>query len=262
MSAPFEGASQLPVRDRPFTAQELERLRLLLSLYRDGSGQLLKKYGYMPDYRDFERCTAYVCSGDTTESKAVFDVLVPGGAGRLDYGISCKMTAVQRKSWFIEMSNSSKKFHDALNGAGVSWKTDPIEAGPILVRLVESWHQAVKDEVELAGSRYLLLTHDARWAEFEIACFDLDLQRRDLDAEIEWVTEGQHGPSTVAGYIEDDEGNRHRLWQFYANAGGQLKYYPLFGWEEWRTGSFRLEEPPTHDLADRVREYWPGRWPE
>jgi hypothetical protein len=90
----------------------------------------------------------------------------------------------------------------------------------------------------------------------------LDLQRRDLDAEIEWVTEGQRGPSTVAGYIEDDDGNRHRLWQFFANAGGQLKYYPLFGWEEWRTGSFRLEEPPTHDLADRVREYWPGRWPE
>lgn len=239
-------------------------MRLLLSTFRDGSGQSVAA-GYMPDYLAFERVTAYVCHGITTENKGIFDVTVPSGDHRLDFGISCKMTAVQpttRPCWFMELSNSAKKFHDAFDAAGVDWRSQPAKAGPVMVELVESWHRAVAGEVDLEGSKYLLLTHDSRWINFEIACFDLNLQRFDAHTSVEWCTEGRNGVvSSLAGYIVEGS-RRHRLWQFFGNSGGQLKYYPLIGWEEWRSGTFQLEEPPVHDLSKKVEEYWPGRWPK
>jgi len=82
----------LPVRDRAFTPVELERLRLLLSTFRDGSGQRVKA-GFMPDFLSFERVCAYVIGGATNEDKGVFDVTVPGGPGRKAWGVSCKMAA-------------------------------------------------------------------------------------------------------------------------------------------------------------------------
>lgn len=254
----------LAIRDRPLSSSELEQMRLLLSTFRDGSGQSVAA-GFMPDYLSFERVTAIVCHGQTTENKGIFDVTVPGGAGRKNFGVSCKMAVAQpslRLSWFMELSNSAKKFHDAFSAAGINWQIDPPIAGPIMVELVESWHHAAADHVDIGGSKYLLLTHDARWVNFELASFDLNLQRRDARTEVEWVTEGRNGViSSLAGYIHDGD-RTHRLWQFFGNSGGQLKYYPLIGWEEWRSGTFQLEEPPVHDLKAKARGYWPDLWSE
>jgi len=253
----------LPIRDRALSPVELERMRLLLSTFRDGSGQSVAA-GFMPDYLSFERVTAIVCAGVTTENKGIFDVTVPVGSGRKDFGVSCKMASAQpssRPCWFMELSNSAKKFHDAFSAVGADWRVNPAEAGPVMVELVESWHHAVADQVDIDASKYLLLTHDSRWRDFEVASFDLNLQRLDARTDIEWVTEGRNGViSSLAGYFEVDE-KRHRLWQFYGNSGGQLKYYPLLGWEEWRSGVFQLEEPPVHDLKTKVQDYWPGLWP-
>lgn len=240
-------------------------MRLLLSTFKDGSGQLVSA-GYMPDYLSFERVTAIVCGGSTTENKGIFDVTVPGGAGRKPFGISCKMTATQpatRPSWFMELSNSAKKFADAFKAAGVEWEKEPSQAGPIMVRLVESWHRAVANEVDVSASKYLLLTHDSRWQNFEIASLDLDLQRLDPAKHVRWTTEGRNGTiSSLAGYVTLRGRESHRLWQFYANSGGQLKYYPPIGWEEWRSGPFQLEQPRVHDLSRKAEEYWPGMWPK
>lgn len=254
----------LPIRDRPLDDVELERMRLLLSTFRDGSGQFVRA-GFMPDYLAFERVTAYVCRGVTSENKGIFDVTVPAGRGQRQFGISCKMTATQpltRPCWFMELSNSAKKFHDAFARAGVVWTERPDLAGPVMVDLVESWHQEVAHLVDVPSSKYLLLTHDARWVNFEVAAFDLNLSRADPEYDIEWVTEGRGGVvSSLAGYIDGPRGE-HRLWQFFGNSGGQLKYYPPIGWEEWRSGTFQLELPPVHDLVDKVHDYWPGMWPE
>ena len=93
------GAGQgtlLPVRDRPMNSDEVERMRLVLSTFRDGSGQFVKSIGgYMPGYLDFERATALVCGGDTSEDKGIFDVAVPVPGG-LPFGVSCKMSISQR----------------------------------------------------------------------------------------------------------------------------------------------------------------------
>jgi hypothetical protein len=255
------------VRDRPFTPKELERLRLLLSTFRDGSGQYLSKLkAYMPDYLAFERATAFVCGGETTENKGIFDVLVRSERQEeLPFGISCKMATRQprERSWFMEMSNSAKKFHDAFAAANVVWTLQPDLAGQILVDVVEGWHVAVQDTVDIGRSKYLLLTHDAGWNKFQVVCLNLDLRRADPATDVRWVAEGRgKTPSSIAGYISLPGGGELRLWQFYANSGGQLKYYPPIGWAEWASPEFGLELPGVRGLHDKVSEYWPGMWPE
>lgn len=253
----------VPFRDRPLSSTEIERMRLALSTFRDGSGQYLKKQKiFMPDYLDFERVTALVCGGTTSEDKGVFDVTVPTPDG-LPIGISCKMATVQSvatKSSFMELSNSQKKFEDEFSRRSINWKTQPELAGPAVVNLVESWHLVHKDRLDLAGSRYLVLSHDERWTRFQLLCFPLSLSR---SPDIEWCNEGANkngGPSTVAGYIYDD-GRRHRLWQLYQNSGGQLKYYPLLEWADWTSDVFELESPPVQNLRQKVDDYFPGMWP-
>jgi hypothetical protein len=255
------------IKDRPMTEDEVERMRLALSTFRDGSGQFLKRHRiYMPDYLDFERATALVCEGQTSEDKGVFDVTVPVPGGK-PFGISCKMSTEQpakNKSSFMELSNSHKKFEDEFARRGIMWRTQPELAGPAIVELVMSWHEACYATHDLANSKYLVLSHDTAWKNFQLLCFSLDLATPDPRTEVQWVNEGsdgQGGPSTVAGYIRDGD-RRHRLWQLYQNAGGQLKYYPLLEWAEWASPVFQLELPPVRNLRQKVEDYFPRMWPE
>ena len=97
-----------PYKDRPLNGRELEKLRLTLSSFRDGSGQVtLKAGGSMPGFRDYERALAAVLEGTTPEDKGIFDVLIQ--AEGKPFGISCKMTAMQppkNLSSFMELSNA------------------------------------------------------------------------------------------------------------------------------------------------------------
>jgi len=219
----------------------------------------------MPDYLDFERATALVCGGTTAEDKGIFDVLVPVTSG-LPYGISCKMATAQAtvtSSSFMELSNSQKKFEDEFARLGINWRTQPQLAGPAFVDLVMTWHSAVAHEVDLPGSRYLVLVHNIHWTVFQLHCFPLNLRIANPRTEVRWTNEGNDrngGPSTVAGYITV-AGRIHRLWQLYQNSGGQLKYYPPLDWADWVSDPFTLELPPVRNLREKVEDYFPDRWP-
>lgn len=261
-------SASVAVRDRPLTSEEVEQFRLLLSTYKDGSGQRLKApIGYMPDYLGFERVTAMVLGGYSNEDKGIFDVAIPYPDSK-PWGVSCKMTVSQpsaNQAWFMEMSNSAKKLSDAQADAGIRWVESPELAGPKLIETVHSWHLEVQSDYDLPASKYLLLVHDRQWKKFEIASFSLNLIVSVSSRDVQWRTEGGRpgAPSSVAGYIEHPITRReHRLWQWFANSGGQLKYYPPMGWEEWRSGPFELEDCPIKDLRAKVEEYWPGMWPD
>ncbi|WP_161895957.1 hypothetical protein [Gordonia spumicola] len=257
------------VRDRELNPTEIERMRLLLSTFRDGSGQRVKNVdGSMPDYLGFERVTAIVLGGTTNESKHIFDVVAPGGPDRLPWGVSCKMASeasAKSNCWFMELSNSAKYLTAAIENRGVDWRTSPEKAGPILVGTVKSWHEAVRREFDVDASKYLLLTHDKAWREFQIISFGMDIVHAVDPAAIDWRVEGKNAeegdPSSVAGYIDTDSGPL-RLWQWYARSGGQLKFYPPKGWEEWSSVRFELEVAPVHDLQAKAEEYWPNLWGE
>lgn len=254
----------IPLRDRPLTPAELEKMRLILSTFRDGGGQVvLKKTGAsMPGFRDFERTVAAVCGGQTREDKGVFDVLVPSRDRGLPFGISCKMSKTQppaHRASFMELTNSAKKFSDEFARLNLSWVHNPAMAGNAFVDLVSGWHTALSHEVDVPRSVYLVLSHDAKWNTFELHSFPIDLKVASPATDVDWLVEGRKSPTSINGYIEHN-GRRHRLWQLYPNSGGQLKYYPPLTWATWSSGSFTLEQPPAESLTDRAIEYFPDQW--
>jgi hypothetical protein len=249
----------LAFRDRALTADELEALRLILSTFRDGSGQnVLKPFGrVMPGFRDFERTLADVLQASAPENKGVFDVIVNDHP--LPFGISCKMSKTQppaNQSSFMELSNSAAKFRDHLLKMQIHWMSEPTLAGPVLIDLVESWHLTLQHEINIGVSKYAVLAHNAQWTRFQLLCFPLNLKLAKPKGDIEWLAEG----AALNGYI-DAGGRRHRLWQVYMNSGGQMKYYPLLSWADWVTDEFELEEPPLGSLRQRAKEYFPTLWP-
>lgn len=160
----------LPFRDRPLSTEELQALRLVLSSYRDGSGQNQTAVGSMPGFRDFERGLASIVGGSAAENKGVFDVTraVPGGLG---YGVSCKMARFATSSQqaaFAELSNAAAKFRAHLLGLQINWVTEPGLAGPALIELVTSWHQADASThgLDLQASKYAILSRSTNWGEF------------------------------------------------------------------------------------------------
>ncbi|ROR64830.1 hypothetical protein EDD26_0181 [Agrococcus jenensis] len=212
----------------------------------------------MPGFRDFERAAAAVTYGYAREDKGIFDVWVPTHDG-LPYGISCKMAALQpakNESSFMELSNSAAKFHAALADRGIEWRLDPKAAGITLVDTVMSWHEAVAGEVDLAGSRYAILDHDKDWRVFSLKVFPLDLRTADPARHVRWEAVGKR----LDGYIYE-RGGEHRLWQWFADSGGQLKYYPPLSWGEWSSQSFTLEEAQPVSLRSRAIEYFGHLWP-
>ena len=245
-------------KDRPLNADELEGLRLLLSTFRDGGGQqTMKSGGSMPGFRDFERSLAAVLYAVAPENKGIFDVHV--ASNPRPFGISCKMTATQpagSRSSFMELSNSAKKFNDELDRLGIDWVMEPVDAGSAVIELVESWHREEGAALDLSASRYAVLSHDRRWQRFQVLCFPLDLKMADPVREVDWAVEG----ASLNWYVELPT-RRHRLWQWYRNSGGQLKYYPPLRWALWGTEEFELEQPPSASLRSRATAYFPDLWP-
>ena len=265
-SVPF--CSRLP------TANEIERLRLILSTYQDGTGMLAAEDGRtLPGWRDFERSVSLAFDGIASESKDIFDVRLPDPwRTGLSFGVSCKMrrelSRVGRDGRVtLELSNSARKFWDHLNSKGLyqhNYKTHPRRVGQALIELVTQWHEAASIEsggdVDLSKSLYLTLSWSADgW--YQLHQFPLALPDPD---SLQWafptyvrkglVTEGNH----LAG--NDGLGN---IFEWYGESGGQLKYYPLTTSAAWESAKFRLEPLPRdreHGIVHKAKTYFPRQW--
>lgn len=251
----------LPFRDRPLNANEFEAFRLVLSTYRDGSGQNQTNAGSMPGFRDFERGLASIIGGSAAENKGVFDVIREVGRNR-GYGVSCKMARfapAAQEAAFVELSNAAAKFRAHLLSRQINWVTEPGLAGPAIIELVTSWHQddANTLDLDLQGSKYAVLSRSADWREFQLSCYPLDLYGFNPIGDIEW----ESTKSRVDGFVKINN-RRHLLWQWYPNSGGQLKWWPPLAWADWATSRFTLEKPPIVLPTERAREYFPELWPK
>lgn len=250
----------LPFRDRGLTRDEFEALRLVLSTYRDGSGQNKTAAGSMPGFRDFERGLASVIGGSAAENKGVFDVIrdVPGELG---YGVSCKMAQFPppaRQAAFVELSNAAAKFRAHLLGRQINWVTEPGLAGPAIIELITSWHQADANSLglDLQKSKYAVLSRSKDWSQFQLSAYPLDLYGFNPIGGIEW----ESTKSRIDGFVQIAD-RRHLLWQWYPNSGGQLKWWPPLAWADWVTPRFSLEKPPLVNPAETAAKYFPGLWP-
>jgi len=263
---------------RPPTSQEVQKLRLILSTYQDGTGMLQdkkRKGRTLPGWRDFERTVALALDGDAPEDKAIFDVLLsdPDRPG-VKYGLSCKMRGELDRidkdgRVTLELSNSAKKFWAHLKTKGVNetdYKKHPRKVGIALVELVEDWHWAVgvagSGQVDLAASSYLVLSwNKAGW--YQVHWFALRLPD---PKKLKWYFPMvvRSGDKVIAGHLSGDDGSG-TVFEWYGESGGQLKYYPLAGAARWASDRFRLEALPDnieHGILAKVAAYFPSLWAE
>lgn len=245
---------------------EIERLRLTLSTFQDGTGQLIQPDGTtLPGWRDFERAVGLTFQGVVQESKAIFDVLLWDSVNtNMAYGISCKMRGTLNDTnrtgrVTIELSNSAGKFWQALAQLHINqenYKAYPEQVGQTLVALIQSWHQAVSLEhgghIDLSKSSYLTLSWN-KSGQYQLHQFPLMLPHEN----IRWVF--PEGEARLVGY--DEYG---KLYEWYGESGGQLKYYPLIGSSLWHSPVFILEPLPStenpYGLLTKVKSYFPELW--
>lgn len=244
------------------TKNEVEKIRLMLSTYQDGSGMLRQKDGTtLPGWRDFERTIAAVFDGYAQENKAIFDVLVPKAPkSTINFGISCKMRReldqlAKTKRVYFELSNSSGYFSKRLRSMGIrDYQKNPSAVGKTLLALLHEWHEAVSAEhggaIDLDSSFYLVLSWN-RKGFYQLFQFPIQLPKA---GSLKW-----YFPTRLCLRGDDRHGT---LFEWYWDSGGQLKYYPLAKNAIWSSGLFKLEEikdPKTEAFA-KVSTYFPELW--
>ena len=258
----------LPFVDRKPTKQELEKLRLILSTYQDGTGQLAAGTKTLPGWRDFERAVAITFQGTAVESKAVFDVLLPVPNQPDTFsGISCKMRGVlsdmlKKRRLTIELSNAAKDFWSAIRTYDLNqqtYKEAPHLAGEAILNLVDIWKENASHlgngNVDLSKSYYLVLTWDKRTERYHLSQLPLKLPEAET---LYWTVEG----SRLIGIIRDDS---RVLFEWYGDSGGQLKYYPLLEDCLWTSPIFGLEPLPPmahmyEGITRKAANYFPDSW--
>ena len=265
----------VPFAERSPSEAEIERLRLILSTYQDGTGMLASGGNTtLPGWRDFERSVALTFDGVASESKDIFDVRLadPQRVG-VFFGISCKMRRELRKldrdgRVTIELSNSAGKFWDYLNTKNINqsnYRSHSSDVGNALVELVSQWHQAASLEdggdVDLSKSCYLALSwNNAGW--YQLHQFPITLPEPDsLEWEFPTFTT-KEGEQRIARHLRGTD-SRGTVFEWYGESGGQLKYYPLVENALWESSRFRLEPIPSgqeHGLLHKARTYFPSKW--
>jgi transcriptional regulator with XRE-family HTH domain len=264
----------LPFVNRPPTARELERLRLILSTFQDGTGMLLdsRRPGQsLPGWRDFERATALAFGGVAQESKAIFDVLLYDGLeSPTSFGFSCKMRGELQRidrdgRVTIELSNSARKFWGRLNQVQIdptNYRNYPQDVGRILLDEVQQWHSQTQDtsntRVDLAHSYYLALSW-SRKGDYQLHQFKLALPGAET---LQWSCPMSKATPPRQSQRIIGEDTNGILYEWHGESGGQLKYYPSASDAIWHSEVFQLERLPPieHGLMTKVATYFPDQW--
>lgn len=262
----------VPFVTRNPTAEEVERLRLALSTFTDGSGMLSRPDGKSaPGWRDVERAVADVLGGVGTEDKGVFDVYIPDpDRPGVDYGLSIKTKQLSNFGdlsstgrVYMELSNSPAKLWAPLISKGI--KEDSFAKrehadiiGPTLVATVTSWHNEAHAEhptrypgrtLDLAGSIYLVLSY-SKAAKYQWHSFSLALPTNSI-----WSFRS-------ARSVKGNDGNvpTETVIDWYGMSGGQLKYYPRASAALFSSPVFKLEQAEATSLSAKAGRLWPGPW--
>jgi hypothetical protein len=271
MSVPF--ATRNPTRD------EVERLRLVLSTFRDGSGMIAAGNETFPGWRDFERAIAAVLHGKAPEAKGIFDVVVPSSERPLvDYGLSIKSKALTGKSGltnlakdgrvYMELANSPAKFFAELGKVGFkeadfSKKKRAQEVGEIVLAAISSWH----DESARIHHDSYARTLDLKLSRFLVLSYCLPKGAENKD-QYQWHSFDLRFPQGIAWKYAthrclrgfDPAHPKEALFDFYLLSGGQLKYYPRASSAVFSSNVFTLAEPRRISATLRAARMYPREW--
>lgn len=254
------------------TEQEVEKLRLILSTYQDGTGMLASSNGLtLPGWRDFERAVATTFVGEAQENKYVFDVVVPLSAtSTIKYGVSCKMRRVLKRDGRVtmELSNSAKQFWRYLLTYGINetnYRNNANEVGKRIIELVNSWHELASinvSKLDLGRSSYLVLSWNSK-GQYQLHQFSLELPdptRLRWYFPVKMTKEGEKPADRLCGAHENGV-----IFEWYGQLGGQLKYYPLASNAIWASHIFQLEPLPSlenmrYGILAKTQTYFPTQW--
>ncbi len=226
----------------------------------------------LPGWRDFERAVALTFQGEGPENKAVFDVLLTSqNRDDTKFGISCKMRKeldrIGRDGRVtLELSNSAGHFWDQLGLADISianYKQKPQEVGKTLIDVVKKWHTSAGDgegaTVDLSKSCYLVLSWNGTGL-YQLHQFALTLPSPE---QLHWYfpTKTIKGQEVIARHINGDDAEG-RVFEWYGESGGQLKFYPKGSSALWQSETFELEPLPDieHGVLAKVQAYFPELW--
>ncbi len=243
----------------PLTVGELERLRLILSTFQDGSGW--EKQGTRFGFRQFERAFASVVGGQADENKALFDVVAERttSMGAIDrIGFSCKLRGKLRnatKHIYIEVSNAVSQFDKHLQSLGLpnkdAYREDPTQAGKGVLQWIGSLHMrdAEARGIHLPESVYSVMLYDDKAGTFELFEIPIDILLSDV---VDWSATGNHLVAKIGSTV---------AIEYYWKAG-QLKFYVPPSRVVWRSGVFTLEALPfgAKTLIVRAEEMFPVAW--
>lgn len=264
--------------DRSPSYVELEKLRLLLSVFQDGSGGLRQDGGgTLPDYRNFERACAIAFNGIAVESKFPLDVIFElNSTASTFYGIDCKMKhslreVRQKGRLYIEVTNASRDLWSFLEANQLSREqafAQPRRAGELLVSELHKSKSAKCAEyplgrIEIDSSFFLALPYNKVERAYQLFLLPISLpDGKQLDWQWRLSNRRRDGVQTQALVATDSDASTVIEW--YANSGGQLKYYPSTQQALWSSPEFILEELDGDNrglLVEKVRTYFPGKWP-
>jgi len=229
--------------------------------------------GTLPGWRDFERAVALAFGGIGPENKAVFDVLLTNeNQPNVKYGLSCKMRKEFKRisrdgRVTIELSNSAGQFWDQLalkNITTANYKNKPDEVGGTVVNLVRYWHKAAASDrhstLDLTQSAYLVLSWEDQ-GQYQLHQFSLTLPN---SGDLSWYfpTKRVKGSDATARHLNGDDADGGRVFEWYGESGGQLKYYPKAVSALWQSDVFRLEPLPDieHGILAKTATYFPALW--
>jgi len=243
-----------PWRDRDPSPDEVERFRLMLSVFKDGSGNVRMDDGTTrADWRQVERTLAECFGGATNEDKGVFDVILKPTDDE-PFGLSAKTSQRRTDSRVLmELANSPAKFKAAAIEDAVDWEASSADGiGWSMLKTVRGWHEELRPVIDIDRSSYVVLTHDRKKIEYQLFRFPLELP----DAEqLDWSQRTSRGRAIV-GKRDDDI-----LIEFYPWSGGQVKFFPHGDSAPWHSEILELETPTkVTGLGGRAKEYWPELW--
>lgn len=262
--------------DRPFVhrspnAIELERLRLLLSTYQDGTGQIRAKGRTLPGWRDFERCCALAFGGTAVESKFFVDVIFPLD-GTSFFGLDCKMRRElslfdRQARIYVEVTNASRQLWSHLNSQGITEATlaqHSQQAGHGLLEAIATMKlegsTAFPDGIiDLESSSYLVLlwNRDEAYQLFQLPLHLPSPPTLDWKLHVRARRDGTTATRLVGATPEGV------LYEWYGGSGGQFKYYPPASDALWMSERFRLEtltENVDHGIVAKAWTYFPEKW--
>jgi hypothetical protein len=253
---------------------QVEQIRLLMSTYKDGTGQLRIKDGStLPNWRDFERSVATTFNGFAFENKGFLDVVIDGkeiqDEGKI--GISCKMrntltSYLSGGSISMELSNALNKFWTELQKHKIHnighVRLVPEKAGKIIVDLYESWKYdaAEKIGVNIDKSFYLTCLYDEKKGAYQL--FALPFLLPD-PTKLMWTLRESKDKDENRGTLIASKDDK-TIIEWYGTSGGQLKYYPTQQDIIWESAKFQLEDIPLiesgYGLKQKAKSYFPDKW--